>query len=93
MKILFPVGILALGALGVVIMAVLRPVPEARPQEPVAPLVRTIRVTPQAVQFIVAAQGTIMPRRQSDLVPQVSGVIVWVSPDLAACAARRPGRC
>ncbi len=84
LKILVPIGILSLGALGVVTLTVLRPIPEASPREPVAPLVRTIRVTPQAVQFIVAAQGTIMPRRQSDLVPQVSGEVVWVSPDLAS---------
>jgi RND family efflux transporter MFP subunit len=84
LKILVPVGIVSLGALGVAIMVALRPVPEARPPESVAPLVRTIRVAPETVQFIVAAQGTIMPRRQSDLVPQVSGEVVWVSPDLAA---------
>ncbi len=84
LKILVPVGIVSLGALGVSVMAALRPVPEARPSEPVAPLVRTIRVAPETVQFIVVAQGTIMPRRQSDLVPQVTGEVVWVSPDLAA---------
>jgi RND family efflux transporter MFP subunit len=84
MKILLPLVVLSLGALGAVVMIALRPAPEARPQEPVAPLVRTIRVMPQDVHFIVSAQGTIMPRRQSDLVPQVSGEVVWVSPDLAA---------
>jgi RND family efflux transporter MFP subunit len=43
-----------------------------------------VLVEPTDFQFHVKAQGTVVPRRESDLVPQVSGEVVWVSPDLVA---------
>jgi RND family efflux transporter MFP subunit len=49
-----------------------------------APLVRTVRVEPQPVQFTVRAHGTVVPRTESELVPQVSGEVVWVSPALVS---------
>jgi RND family efflux transporter MFP subunit len=49
-----------------------------------APLVVTERATPQAFQFVVRAHGSVSPRSESDLVPQVSGEVVAVSSALAA---------
>jgi RND family efflux transporter MFP subunit len=46
--------------------------------------VRVVRAEPKAVQFVVRTQGTVVPRTESDLVPQVSGEVVWVSPDLVS---------
>lgn len=83
-KIILPLAILGLGAAGVGVMVLLAPEPGVKPAEDNAPLVRALRVQPRDVQFIVKGQGTIMPRTESDLVPQVSGEVVWVSPNLAA---------
>jgi RND family efflux transporter MFP subunit len=83
-KVLLPLVILALGAAGVYLMILLRPEPGVKPEEDTSPLVRALRVEPRDVQFIVRGQGTIMPRTQSDLVPQVSGEVLWISPNLAA---------
>ncbi len=83
-KVWLPIAFLALGGMGAVLVAVTRP--EARPQraEVVAPLVRTVRVATETVQYRVSANGTVMPRTQSDLVPQVEGEVIWVSPSLAS---------
>ncbi|MCA9511411.1 MAG: efflux RND transporter periplasmic adaptor subunit [Myxococcales bacterium] len=57
--------------------------PEAERPE-AAPLVRVEVARPVAHRYVVNAHGTVSPRTESDLVPQVSGEVVAVSPALAA---------
>jgi RND family efflux transporter MFP subunit len=58
-------------------------VESTRPEIP-APLVRVQRVEPRPFVFVVRAHGTVTPRTESDVIPQVSGPVVWVSPALAS---------
>jgi len=83
-RLLVALGILLVGGLGAVLIVLLRPSVEPRPVPPVAPLVRVQRVEPNALDFVVRAHGTVMPRSESDLIPQVSGPVVWVSDALAS---------
>ena len=81
-KVIAPVVIL-LATFGIVrLVHLLQEAPATRAEEDIAPLVRVIRVQPEDFRFQVTAQGTVEPRREGDLVPQVSGEVVWVSPDL-----------
>ncbi len=84
MKTLLPIAISS-GALVVVasLIALQEPV-EPRPTIVMAPVVRTVRVEPRAVKLTVVAHGTVVPRTESDLVPQVSGEVVWMSPSLVS---------
>ena len=52
--------------------------------EPVAPAVRVMHVNPGSERMVVHSQGTVSPRTESDLVPEVSGNVVWISPNLVA---------
>ena len=54
------------------------------PSEPeaAAPTVRVVEVAPSRVRMIVHAQGTVAPRTEVDLVPEVSGNVVWIAPNL-----------
>jgi RND family efflux transporter MFP subunit len=47
------------------------------------PRVRVVEAEPGTVALSVYSQGTIVPRVQSELVPEVSGRVAWVSPALA----------
>ena len=58
--------------------------PDADPQRAPAPLVRLEVAEPHDHQFFVRAHGSVSPRRESDLVPQVAGEVIWVSRALAA---------
>jgi RND family efflux transporter MFP subunit len=49
-----------------------------------APLVSVIEVQPRDLRFPVHTQGTVEPRTESDLIPQVSGEVIWVSPRLVS---------
>jgi RND family efflux transporter MFP subunit len=66
------------------VLVLTRPRVEPVPPNVEAPLVRTVRVEPRPVQFTVRAHGTVAPRTESELVPQVSGEVVWVSPALVS---------
>jgi RND family efflux transporter MFP subunit len=84
LKLLLPIGILGIGLLGYWLLVSTGPRAEQRPTEAAAPLVRVVEVAFQDVQLEVATQGTVAPRTESDLVPEVSGPVVWVSPSLVS---------
>lgn len=60
------------------------PVLEPAPIAPVTSTVRVQTVTPELVQLKVHSQGTVMPSTESQLIPEVSGRVVWMSPKLVA---------
>lgn len=79
-RVWLPIAIGIVGLLGVTLLVATRPSPEPKPSDPKIPLVRVWSVDVQPHQFVVRAHGTVMPRTESQVVPQVSGPIVWVSP-------------
>ena len=83
-KIIIPFAVLATAALGALLL-----IASAPPVESVAPekSLRAVRVASpqlQDVRLRVRSQGTVTPRTESDLVPEVSGPVVWVSPALVS---------
>jgi len=77
-------GILLAGLAGVGLIVALRPSAQPQPAKPRTPVVRVVSVDPRPLDFVVAAQGTVVPRRDGELVPHVSGNVEWISPALAA---------
>ncbi|MEO1078347.1 MAG: efflux RND transporter periplasmic adaptor subunit [Pseudomonadota bacterium] len=79
-----PLAIVALSVLGAV--ALFATAPELKPESstPIAPAVRVVTVRPDTVQHIVHSQGTVEPRTESTLIPEVSGRVEWVSSDLVS---------
>lgn len=57
------------------------PQPQRKPPKPVVPVVEVLELQPVDYQVIVRASGTVTPRTQSDLVAQVGGRIVRISPN------------
>lgn len=76
--------VLGLGLLGGLALAKGRPSPETDLSRDLAPLVRAAAVARRDVRITVRAHGTVMPRTESDLVPEVSGRVVGISPALVA---------
>ncbi|MFV2089425.1 MAG: efflux RND transporter periplasmic adaptor subunit [Pseudomonadales bacterium] len=58
--------------------------PQLKPSaiEPIATSVRVREVIPQSIQLTVHSQGTVVPNTESELIPEVSGRVVWMSPAL-----------
>jgi RND family efflux transporter MFP subunit len=49
----------------------------------VIPTVRVIDATPRRLRHTVRSQGTVAPRTKADLVAEVGGRVVWISPHFA----------
>ncbi|NQZ96721.1 MAG: efflux RND transporter periplasmic adaptor subunit [Myxococcales bacterium] len=74
--------LLAFGTSALVLLAnPLRVEPRERVVE--RPRVRVVEAIPRSVVLRVHSQGTVVPPVQRELVPEVSGRVVWVSPALA----------
>ncbi len=79
---LIPLAILSIGGTLVALLWITRPVVAPKPIAVDAPLIRVQTLEKKKLKLIVEAQGTVVPRTQSELRSQVSGEVVWVSPSL-----------
>jgi len=77
-------GILLLGAGVFAWMMLTRPEPPRGDGSRPSPILRVVEVRPQTVELHVTTNGTVAPRTQSDLIPEVSGTVTWVSPALVS---------
>jgi len=81
---LIPLAIVALAFLGAISLYATAPELTPEAADPVAPTVRVLTVRPDAVQHLVHSQGTVEPRTESALIPEVAGRVEWVSPALVS---------
>lgn len=78
---LLPIVVVAGGAAGAYWFFVTRPGMPERPPQRTAALVTVIQVTPVTEQVTVEAMGTVVPARETVIMPQVSGQIVDLGPE------------
>ncbi len=83
LKISLPFIIIFVGIIAAVIMIRSRPQIEKRPVSFPPPLVRVSTIHLQDYQIVVASQGTVSPRTESELVSQVAGQVIGVAPQFA----------
>jgi multidrug efflux pump subunit AcrA (membrane-fusion protein) len=76
-KMILPLLIIGAGVGGFVLLKSMQKAPERVERPNLGPLVEAVESPAQKVQVIVDGQGTVRPDAQINLVPQVSGVIVW----------------
>ena len=81
---LWPFAALGLGVLAALILLATPPEVEVRAPEAPVPLVRVVTVRRGDVPLQVRTHGTVAPRTESDLVPEVAGRVVWVAPALVS---------
>ncbi len=83
-KVLLPIAALLASLIGAAIMVATSSPVEGRPSERQPRPVRVLEVKPTTVQLRVLSQGTVAPRTESELIPEVSGPVVWLSPALVS---------
>ncbi|MBD3649340.1 MAG: efflux transporter periplasmic adaptor subunit, partial [Pseudomonadales bacterium] len=81
-------GILTFGVLFMAVivaygLVVTAPVPEQVPPEETATTIRVMDVEKERIRLEVRSQGSVTPEVESELIPEVSGRVKWVSPKLA----------
>ena len=67
--------------------------PQLDPQPPAvnAPMVRTSAAVHETVQLTAITHGTVLPRTESELVPEVSGRVIGISPAMVSGGFFRQG--
>lgn len=83
-KLIVPGLVILASIFGAVTLMATAPKLEPSSIEPVATTVRVVVVNPRPIQLSVYSQGTVVPNTESELIPEVSGRVVWMSPSLVA---------
>ena len=83
LKPLAPLIIVAAAGFGAVTMIMNRPPVETLTPVIELPGVRVHEVTIEDVPLAVTSQGTVQPRTESQLVPEIAGRVTWVAPSFA----------
>lgn len=60
------------------------PEPDQITPEEMATSIRVIEVERSEVRLQVTSQGTVVPHKESEIIPEVNGRVSWVSPNLVA---------
>ena len=84
MKRFLPLIVLLGGFAAAALLIVTGPNVQPHASQLVAPLVRVVTVTPRAHQFSVQTHGSVLPRTESELVPEVDGRVIGMSPFLVS---------
>ncbi len=84
MKIVLPVLILLCGTGLMIFLIAVRPEPKREPAKDLGALVNTVTVQKADRHIIVSATGTVQPSQEVTVIPQVSGVITYISPSMVA---------
>ena len=84
LRILLPLGIVALAALAAKAIVDSREAPQPTPPAASIPLVRTVALAPAPVQLGVHAQGTVLPRTETVLKAEVAARVTRIAPSLAS---------
>ncbi len=90
-KVVLPLIIVLLGFAAAALLIVSGPTLEPKPAPATAPLVRVVQAQPQTLQLSARTHGTVVPRTESDLIPEIDGRVVEVAPSLVSGGFFRKG--
>ncbi|UCE78405.1 MAG: efflux RND transporter periplasmic adaptor subunit [Nitrospiraceae bacterium] len=83
-RIVLPVLILICGVGLMIFLNAIRPEPRKEPAKDLGALVNTVTVQKEDRHIIVSATGTVQPSQEVNVIPQVNGVITYISPSMVA---------
>ena len=86
-----PVAVLAAAAAISVVITVLRPAPLKLEAPDTAVAVKTLTLYSQSADLLVESQGTVLPRTRTQLISEVSGAVLTVSPQFVVGGTFKAG--
>jgi RND family efflux transporter MFP subunit len=84
LRTLLPLAIVFMGIIIAIAFIKLRKRPRRKEQQIVPPLVKVQQLSVQDIQMVVSGYGTVSPKAEVDLVPEVSGKVISINPHLKA---------
>ncbi len=88
---LFAIVLLAGGIYGAITLVKMRKPPAKAEQEVLAPLVKTEQLRAADIQMTIEGNGTVKPRVEVDIVPEVPGKVVSIHPQMKVGGFIRAG--
>ena len=79
---LFAIVIVTLGVVGAIIFIKLKKPPQRKQQDVRAPLVKVEQLHVRDIPMIIQGYGTVKPKVEVDVVPEVAGKVVHIHPEL-----------
>jgi multidrug efflux pump subunit AcrA (membrane-fusion protein) len=81
-RLVISLSIIALGVMLTIILIKSRRQPQRKEQEILAPLVMVKQLKAKDIPMVIRAHGTVSPKVEVDIVPEVSGKVVYIHPEL-----------
>ena len=82
LRVIIPLLFIGLGVLGIRYFINTKPAVETEEKFQLIPVVRALRAELQDMKLAVSSQGTVGPRAQTSLLPEISGRVLYISPSL-----------
>jgi RND family efflux transporter MFP subunit len=79
---LLAIIIVGVGIAGAVVFIMLKKPPERKEQEVQAPLVEVVQLHSEDIPMVVQGYGTVNPKVEVDIIPEVAGKVVYIHPEL-----------
>jgi RND family efflux transporter MFP subunit len=79
---LLAIVIVGIGIAGAVIFIMLKKPPERKQQDVQAPLVEVVQLHSKDIPMVVQGYGTVNPKVEVDIIPEVAGKVVYIHPEL-----------
>ena len=86
-KVVYPLLLLSVGLVLALLIGTNKPATVTEAYQPRPTTVRVLEVRAGEEYLSVSSQGTVQPRRQTELIPEVSGRATWISPSLVSGGA------
>jgi len=83
-RVLYPLGVLFVSSVIAVFLMLTAPATEGSGSVAAVVSVRSLVVEPSDVLLHVMSQGTVEPRTEANLIPEVSGTVAWMAPSMVA---------
>lgn len=90
-QILVATLIIVVAGLGAATLMATAPALEPNTPVPLPTTIRVREVTPEALRLTVQSQGSVSPSKESHLIPEVSGRVVWMSESLVVGGSFKRG--
>jgi RND family efflux transporter MFP subunit len=79
---LYPALMVGVGILICFLLIITKPVAEAEEIKRTDPIVEIELISPESMNIPIKSQGTVIPRTESQLYPEIRGEVIYVSPKL-----------
>lgn len=90
-KVLYPLLVLFAGFALAGLLASNKATVSVEAYKPLVTTIRVLRAQAKTEYLAIASQGTVQPRSESELIPEVSGRVVWISPSLVGGGSFKEG--